>query len=156
MITAIEIHGRDTSDTKILPSLLDTTMRYFDVDEVYADKGYSSVRNHEVIAAAGADPYIMFKVNAKGTRPSKIWQDRCFLFQNQREEFLQHYHQRSNVETVMSMMKAKFGGSVRSRNEIAMRNEVLCKALAHNICRLVHAIYELGLDVNQFLQSPAR
>lgn len=154
VITAIKILDRDASDTKILPNLLDETVKHFPVDEVYADKGYSSVRNHEVIAAAGADPYIMFKVNAKGARQSPVWQRSFLCYSQEREKFLQHYHQRSNVETVMSMMKAKFGGAVRSRGETAMRNEVLCKALAHNICRLVHAIYELDLDVNAFLRSP--
>lgn len=39
------------------------------------------------------------------------------------------------------MMKAKFGDSVRSKTDVAMRNEVLC----HNICCLISAIHELGI-----------
>jgi hypothetical protein len=31
---------------------------------------------------------------------------------------------RSNVESVFSMMKQKFGDSIRSRNPVAMANEV--------------------------------
>src|SRR5688572_5002725 len=62
-----------------------------------------------------------------------------------REEFLEHYHKRSNVESTFSMMKAKFGDAVRSKTDIAMKNEVLCKILCHNICCLISAIPELGI-----------
>jgi hypothetical protein len=44
------------------------------------------------------------------------------------------------------MMKAKFGDHVRSKTDVAMKNEVLCKILCHNICCLISAIYELGLQ----------
>ena len=50
-------------------------------------------------------------------------------------EFKAHY-KRSNVETVFSMIKAKFGGRLRSKTETAQINEVLCKVLCHNISAL--------------------
>lgn len=43
------------------------------------------------------------------------------------------------------MIKAKFGGFVRSKTPTAQRNEVLCKVLAHNLCVLVQAFFELGV-----------
>ncbi len=48
----------------------------------------------------------------------------------------------------MSMIKAKFGGSVKSKSPIAQVNEVLCKVLAHNICVLISSFYELGIESN--------
>ena len=63
-----------------------------------------------------------------------------------REAFLQHYHKRSNVETTFSMIKGKFGSSVRAKTPIAQVNEVLCKILCHNICVLIQSIYELGIE----------
>ncbi len=62
------------------------------------------------------------------------------------EAFLTHYHKRSNVESVFSMIKAKFGASVRAKTPTAQVNEVLCKVLCHNICCLIQSIYELGLE----------
>ena len=44
------------------------------------------------------------------------------------------------------MVKAKFGDSVRSKTEVAARNEVLAKVLARNICCVISAMYELGLE----------
>ena len=61
-------------------------------------------------------------------------------------EFLEHYHKRSNVETVFAMMKAKFGDGVLSRTDEGQINEVLCKVIAHNICVLIQGFYELGIE----------
>ena len=50
-----------------------------------------------------------------------------FMFR--RDEYLAHYHKRSNAESVFSAVKAKFGDSVRSKSEEAQVNEVLAKVL---------------------------
>jgi len=44
------------------------------------------------------------------------------------------------------MIKSKFLDHVFSKSEIAMRNEVYCKILCHNICCLIQSIYELGIE----------
>ena len=67
-------------------------------------------------------------------------------FQYRRDEFLSHYHKRSNVETTFHMIKAKFGDSLRSKSETAMVNEALCKILCHNLVVLIHEMFELGID----------
>ena len=41
------------------------------------------------------------------------------------------------------MMKRKFGDSLRSKTDVAMVNETLCKILCHNLVVLIH---ELGID----------
>jgi len=48
------------------------------------------------------------------------------------------------------MVKAKFGDSLRSKTEVAMKNEVLAKLVCHNICCLIQAMYELQIDEAQF------
>jgi hypothetical protein len=44
------------------------------------------------------------------------------------------------------MIKRKFGDSVRSKGELAMRNEVLAKLVCHNLCCLISAMYEMGVN----------
>ena len=44
------------------------------------------------------------------------------------------------------MIKAKFGDSIRSKSDTAMVNEVLAKVLCHNLCVVIQASHELGLD----------
>lgn len=67
------------------------------------------------------------------------------FFQFQKETFFKHYHQRSNVESTFSAIKRKFGDSVRSKGDVAMANEVLCKVLCHNLCVLNQEQHELGI-----------
>lgn len=62
------------------------------------------------------------------------------------EEFMAHYHRRSNVETTFSMIKAKFRSAVRSKTPDTQMNEILCKVLCHNLCCVVQSIYELGIE----------
>jgi hypothetical protein len=75
------------------------------------------------------------------------------LYSFKKEEFLTHYHQRSNVESTFSALKRKFGPSVRSRLFTAQCNEVYLKCLAYNLTVLVHSIFELGIDAS-FWRSP--
>ena len=75
-----------------------------------------------------------------------LWERTYHYYNFNRTEFLAHYHKRSNVETTFSMIKAKFGGSVRSKTPVAQVNEVLVKILCHNICVLIQSVYELGVE----------
>lgn len=38
------------------------------------------------------------------------------------------------------------GSGVRSKTDVAMVNETLCKVLCHNLVVLIHEMYELGID----------
>ena len=67
-------------------------------------------------------------------------------FQFERDEYLQHSLKRSNVESTFSIMKRKFSDSLRSKTDIAMVNETLCKVLCHNLVVLIHETHELGID----------
>ena len=70
------------------------------------------------------------------------------LFMFNHEEFMEHYHKRSNCETVFHMIKSKFRDDIRSKNAIAQKNEILLKVLCHNICVLIQEINELGIEAD--------
>lgn len=153
IVTAVEIQGKHANDSKILPALATATAYNFQMSEVSADKGYASKDNAEAITALGATPFISFASHHRGNGTG-AWRKMYHYFEFKREEFLQHYHKRSNVESTFSMMKRKFGDSVRSKTDVAMTNEVLCKVLCHNLVVLIHEMYELGIDP-VFWQKPS-
>ena len=144
IVTSVEITGKDANDSPMLPALVEKTAENFILHEVSADKGYSGNENHEVIAKTGATPYIAFKSNATGATGG-MFEKMFFFYQYKREEFLAHYHKRSNVESVFSMIKAKFSTRLRSKGDTAQVNEALCKVLCHNICVLIQSVFELGI-----------
>jgi hypothetical protein len=86
----------------------------------------------------------------------KLWRQMFHEFHYHSDAFLAHYHQRNNVESVFSMVKRKFGGDVRSKTETAMLNEVICKFVCHNICVIISAMFELGLDLDSLLAPKVR
>src|SRR5438309_3018836 len=146
VVTAIEIHDKNAADTKQLPALVDATAKNFAIGEVSADKAYGSIRNADAIARVGGQPIIAFKSNATGRSGFGAWEKMFGYFMYRREEFLAHYHKRSNVETTFSMIKRKFGDSLRSKTETAQVNETLAKVLCHNLVVLIHEMYGLGID----------
>ena len=48
------------------------------------------------------------------------------------------------MESVFSMVKVKFRDHVRSKGDVAMVNEVLCKLLCHNLCCLIMSQFEFA------------
>jgi transposase len=145
IITAVEIEGRHTNDSIVLPALAQATAKNFQVAEISADKGYASKSNAEAIAALGATPFISFHSHHRGNGGG-AWEKMYHYFQFKRTDFLAHYHKRSNVESTFSMMKRKFGDGLRSKTDVAMVNESLCKILCHNLVVLIHEMFELGID----------
>ena len=109
--------------------------------EISADKGYISADNLQTAVDHGATPYIPFKTNVTGKRGSELWKKLFHYYSFKREEFLTHYHRRSNVETTFSMIKAKFGERLRCKTETAQINEALCKVLCHNLCVVIQSMY---------------
>ncbi len=134
-------------ESKLLPRLAGgATTQNFRVSEVSADKGHAeSNTTKNSISKMGAIPFISFPERHKGLGGG-AWQTMYHYFMFKREDFLAHYHKRSNVESTFSMMKRKFGDSLRSKTDVAMINEALCKILCHNLVVLIHETYELGIE----------
>ncbi|MBE7480561.1 MAG: transposase [Polyangiaceae bacterium] len=146
VVTAIRVTMGSVGDSTQLAGLVASTAENFDMHEVSADKGYLSEPNLVAIEAHGAAPFIPFKKNAVSNLPrTETWRKLWHLFWYKRDEFLKHYHRRSNVEATFGMIKKKFGGSLRSKKFQSQVNEVLCKFLCHNIVVLIHEMHELGI-----------
>ena len=100
----------------------------------------------ELVQGFGATPFIPFKSSTVVPKNDSVWTKMYHLFMFNRESFMDHYHKRSNVEFAFSMIKRKFGSSVRSKSDVAQVNEILAKVLCHNICVLILATRELRVE----------
>lgn len=140
---------------RALPELAKTTAKHFTLGEVSADKGYVSKRNAAEIEALGATPFIPLKSNSVAPKPGTAWARMYHHFAYNREDFLEHYHKRSNVETVFHMIKAKFGDTLLTKTPEGQDNEVLAKVVAHNLCVLIQSFYELGIETDFTADPPS-
>jgi len=156
VVTAVIIEGRTANDCPQFKPLVETTAASgFPVKEVPADKAYLSHENLELVHKLGGTAFIPFKSNSVQGEAGSLWEKMWLYYQFRREEFNPHYHQRSNAESTFSMVKAKFRDHVRSKTDVAMKNEVLCKFLCHNICCLIQSQCELGIEPVFWGEKPA-
>lgn len=168
VVTAVELSDWRSHDTNYFRPVLAATADTFTIREVSADKAYSSKLNAQAVESVGGTPFIPFKahkstgeqypaiyLDAPLPQMGSAWTKMLAYFVYQRDTFLTHYHKRSNVETTFSMIKRKFGDSLRSKSDTGQMNEVLCKVIAHNLCCLIAAIHEIGLEIPAFGAVPA-
>ena len=161
------VTGKDGADNpQFEPLIREAVEAGFPLKEVYADKAYSARSNYALAEEVGFDLFVPFKSNARarvssrghavgdGKAHSMLWRKAFYFFQMHRDEFEAKYHARSNVESVFSALKRKFGETLRSRTPTAQTNELLAKMLAYNLTVLIHEIFEHGI-VPDFLRGPA-
>jgi len=149
IVTAVEVSDANAGDSPFFIPLVKVTARHFRVKEVSADKAYSSLKNLRFVRKViKGMPYIPFRVNTNPIHKTRdpLWTRLYHFYSLDKEWFKAHYHKRSNVEATFSMIKAKFGDSLRSRTKTAQVNEVLCKILCHNLCVIIQSMYERGIE----------
>ena len=140
----------ESGDSPQLKKLLAITNRHFNVKRVQGDKAYSSAPNLKAIVDIGATPEIPFKHDSVYRDPraknGKLWNSLLYYFRTHTDEFYNGYHDRSNVEADFSAIKRILEEITRSKHPTARINEVLCKIIAYNITRVIHAIYSHGIE----------
>lgn len=150
IVTSVRLSKSSQSDYNFFKPLLEETAKSFKIGQVSADKAYLSKENFEIVSGLGGEAFIPFKSNSNPkARGSPLWRKMYHYFMYNREEFMKHYHKRSNVETTFYMIKTKFGEYLKSKTKEAQINELLCKVLCHNLCVLIHELHEMrGASVN--------
>jgi len=149
IVTSCEVSERLDSDYKFFKPLVVQTAQNFKMAEVSADKAYSGISNLRLVVDNKATPYIPFKSHNTETHwrdKTGLWTRLFHFFKYNEEEFYEHYHKRSNNETVFSMIKAKFGERLRSKTREAQTNEAILKVVCHNLCVIAQSIQELGIE----------
>ena len=144
VVTAVRVLDKDAGDAPQFVPLVRETRKHFEIGEVSADKAYASLENFEEVANGGGQAFIAFKENATGAIGGEF--EKAFhFFKFNQDEYMGHYHKRSNIESTFSAVKRKFGDSVMSRTDTAMVNEVLCKFLCQNLTCLIQEQETLGI-----------
>jgi transposase len=145
IVSAVTILDGKSADAPQLPGLVKETAKTFKVEQVTADKAYASQVNFNAVDSVGGTLYAAFKGSATGSIGGLFAKMYHYFALNQ-EEYMNHYHRRSMIESTFSMIKRVLGDSVRAKTDLAMKNECLAKLVCHNLRCVISAIYELGID----------
>ncbi len=153
IVASVAITEADGGDSPQFGPLIKKTAEGFSINEVSADKAYSSRSNLDTVKAIGGTAYIPYRNNATGkARGSSLWSKMYHYFQLNRDDFMEHYHKRSNIEATNAAIKRKFGETLKSKNPTAQVNELLAKIIAYNLTVVIHEMYENGIQP-EFLQG---
>ena len=155
VIVSADVSEGTVHDTKRFPELVGKAAQEFTLEEIVADKGYISNRNLKLVDDLGAIPFIPFKksyvvpVNTTDTAWNRMI--RWYVFE--RDDFDEHYTKpRNQVEGVFSVNKRVMGPALFAKALPGQFNELYCRAIAHNLVRLIRVWYTLGAvtDVADF------
>ena len=147
VVAAVAITDANSNDSPQFGPLVRKTASGFTINEISADRAYSSRLNLQTVANAGGKAYIPFKKNATDKcRGPFLWNKMYHYFQLNRDEFMEHCHKRSNIEATNAAIKRKFGETLKSKNPIAQVNELLAKIIAYNLTVVIHEMYENGIQ----------
>ena len=82
IVTSVEVTSRNAGDSPQFAHLVEQTSRNFVMNEVSADKAYSSSKNLQLVLVKGAQPYIAFRnnANATGKGQSVTWKRMYHLY----------------------------------------------------------------------------
>ena len=132
-----------------------------DCQELHAQRslsrqGLRQPENYKAIQRHGATPYIAFKSIHTG-RGGGLWARMFHITSSTATNLRATTTSAATSKSTFSMIKAKFRDHVRSKTDVAMVNEVLCKIICHNICCLIQESHELGIDTTFWAEtSPAQ
>jgi len=144
IITGLKISQHPVHDIRHAEKLLKHCHRTRKSDLYVMDKGYDSEDIHELIHDSLNSFSLIPVRERKRKRISGYYRKRLS------DSFdLDRYHQRNKVETVFSVLKRKYGESLKARRYRLHVKEIKMKAIVYNISRLISFV--LIIIIGDFL-----
>jgi transposase len=125
-------------ETTMFPeAYFQTLQSYPNLENVLGDGIYASRWITDLVSKTHLTPYFLPKSNV--TFQSKGfagWYDMLFSLWDDPQRWLEQYHMRSISETVNSMVKCRFGATLRKKLDPRKATETRLKFVAHDIRRI--------------------
>ena len=145
ILSAVTRRGNGSDAPDFEPLLFHAWRRAAGVKVVVADAGYDSEANHRIarldMCVRSIIPPGIGRPTSKP--PTGRWR-RLMAQRFNRKADKKKYAQRSQSETVHSMVKRNLGSALRSRTPARQEKEMMLRALTHNIMLLAAAEQESG------------
>jgi hypothetical protein len=147
IITGLKISQHPVHDIPHAEKLLKQCHRARHSDLYLMDKGYDSEDIHELIHNTLNSCSLVPVRNRKRKRISGYYRRQLALsFDDEK------YHQRNKVETVFSVLKRKFGDSLKARIYQLQIKEIKIKVILYNLSRMILTLSFLTL-IEEFYRA---
>jgi hypothetical protein len=147
IITGLKISQHPVHDIPHAEKLLKQCHRIRHSGLYVMDKGYDSEEIHELIQDTLNSCSIIPVRNRKRKRISGYYRRRIALSFDEEK-----YHQRNKVETVFSVMKRKFGESLKARMYRLQVKEIKIKVILYNLSKMISSVVSLIL-IEEFYRA---
>ena len=147
IITGLKISQHPVHDIPHAKKLLRQCHRVRHSDLYVMDKGYDSEEIHELIRDTLNSCSLIPVRNRKRKRISGYYRRR--IAQSFDDE---KYHQRNKVETVFSVMKRKFGESLKARKFRLQVKEIKIKVILYNLSRII-STFAILIFIEEFYRA---
>ena len=121
---------------------------------VFADAGYSSRKNIQLIADKKGGAFIPFNKRATSKPKShpawKHLHNLCIKFKT---IFDSIYHQRSKIETIFSVLKKRYGDMLYSKSKEIQHREMSARFIAYNVRVFLYWRYAMQNNVNLWVRA---
>ena len=145
IVTAVNLDKG--KDNLIFREHVAITTKNFQISEWSADGIYWCKENCRTVSSVGGRPFFKVKSSWNGKKSGCLsWKEMNLLSVENNEEYLKHYHKRSNVESANMSKKMLHGDKIYSKLPTARINEETLRWLNHNINVLNRAKYEWNIN----------
>jgi hypothetical protein len=109
---------------------------------VFADKGYLSRENFQLVADKKGELFIPFKKGKKKgstakAKGSPAWKAAFYFWKTLNGIYMLFYHRRSRVEAVFSALKKRYGDKLYCKKAGMRRKEMALRFIAYNLKLLI-------------------
>ena len=147
IVTAITVNAYAGEDNIIFRKHNRLTAKNFEIKEHSGDSTYLCKENCDDVEAVGGKPFFRPKSNTLvQSDGSYTWLRMMLNYHNHPIKAKRSYNRRLNVESTNHAKKAKFGSSVRSKNDTAKENESTFQWLDYNFSVLSRAYYSYDIE----------
>jgi len=147
VITGLKVSQHPIHDIPHAEKLLKQCHRTRKSDLYVMDKGYDSEEVHELIRDILHSDSLIPVRKRKRKRIYGYYRKRLAHSFN-----YEGYHQRSKVETVFSVLKRKYGESLKARKYRLQVKEIKVKAILYNISRMMNS-FSLLIIIEEFYRA---
>jgi transposase len=147
IITGMKVSQHPVHDIPHAEKLLKQCHRIRHSDLYVMDKGYDPEEIHELIRDTLNSSSLLPVRNRKRKRISGYYRRQIAQSFDQEK-----YHQRNKVETVFSVMKRKFGESLKARKYRFQVKEIKIKVILYNLSRIISA-FSILMIIEDFYRA---